>query len=568
MEGADSDAPTAPQEPIKIEIEKFTGKKTWLGGYRHKLNDKEFHTAETQTNRKVKTCTAVRFCRETQTVFQSDATFQTPQDAATQMTRPGVHVSTQNDKVIIPGEYTLAETIERRRKEAAIIIQKYFRRYLSQQIVNQLKIDKVRYEKWVVEEKARLEEEREKRRERNIKGRLNPRTERDFELVWSALGTWRQEQIAHIQANAQTPVEQKAALAILQEQVAQLVAAIGRHKTRAAEEAKEAGIKRFLDRCAAPRKWKAKGGKWVEMINWTGEPGKFEMDTGYTLRAKELRDLYHTLEMESLTIEERVDALLSLKHCAAGVPDCKLTKEIINLCEREAELLMRGINPGLLSGLRARILHLFLQFCKEPKFNPEAARHLKVPQDPEVLRGRVVKMKASSSYLSNWPLASWPFAAPANFEFSAARAGKVDPNLKPETVNIKQIMRDLRKNESDSETAFILSEGDVQHLVQNIWSSKSALSYSDEELVLCKWDPAKPWTPWNCFLITKHENEAHQSLTSPEEGYGPVMFQKVHRKHLMARQYFSRIEGMARHLREQLGYGIKQEVTGTQIRSK
>ena len=161
--------------------------------------------------------------------------------------------------MIIPGEYTLAETIERRRKEAAIIIQKYFRRYLSQQIVNQLKIDKVRwvrtsrsqlrvlssdifsiwayfllfrYEKWVVEEKARLEEEREKRRERNIKGRLNPRTERDFELVWSALGTWRQEQIAHIQANAQTPVEQKAALAILQEQVAQLVAAIGRHKTR------------------------------------------------------------------------------------------------------------------------------------------------------------------------------------------------------------------------------------------------------------------------------------------------------------------------------------------------
>ena len=90
----------------------------------------------------------------------------------------------------------------------------------------------LRYEKWVVEEKARLEEEREKRRERNIKGRLNPRTERDFELVWSALGTWRQEQIAHIQANAQTPVEQKAALAILQEQVAQLVAAIGRHKTR------------------------------------------------------------------------------------------------------------------------------------------------------------------------------------------------------------------------------------------------------------------------------------------------------------------------------------------------
>lgn len=70
--------------------------------------------------------------------------------------------------------------------------------------------------------------------------------------------------------------------------------------------------------------------------------------------------------------------------------DCKLTKEIISLCEREAELLMRGINPALLSGLRARILHLFLQFCREPKFNPEAARHLKVPQGVYFLSTSVI----------------------------------------------------------------------------------------------------------------------------------------------------------------------------------
>ena len=75
-------------------------------------------------------------------------------------------------------------------------------------------------------------------------------------------------------------------------QVAQLVAAIGRHKTRAAEEHKELKIEKFLDSCAAPRRWKARDGKWVSMVNWVGENGKFEMDTGFTLRAKELRDLY------------------------------------------------------------------------------------------------------------------------------------------------------------------------------------------------------------------------------------------------------------------------------------
>ena len=65
------------------------------------------------------------------------------------------------------------------------------------------------------------------------------------------------------------------------------------NRTRAAEEQKEQRISKFLDACAAPRKWKARDGKWVQMVNWTQpENGKFEMDTGYTLRAKELRDLY------------------------------------------------------------------------------------------------------------------------------------------------------------------------------------------------------------------------------------------------------------------------------------
>jgi len=561
-------APSATQNGPPVQVEKFAGRKNWLGGFRHKISDKEFHNAETQTNRKIKISTAPRNCRETQTYFQRHKELQTAQDAATQMTKPGVHVSTKEDKIIIPGPYTMVDTIERRRQAAAIVIQKYFRRYLAIEIVKHLKIDKIRYEEWVASEKLRLEDEREKRKERNLEGRLNPRTERDFELVWAALESWRAEQIQQINETAKSAVEQKAALATLQEQVAQLVAAIGRHKTRAAEEAKEKKTQKFLDACAAPRRWKARDGKWVEMVNWTGEPGKFEMDTGYTLRAKELRDLYNTLKMDELNTEERIDALLSLKNIAAGVPDCKLTKEIISLCEREAELLMRGINPSLLSGLRARILHLFLQFCREPKFNPEAARHLKVPQDAEVLRGRVVKMNATSNYLSHWPLIAWPFAAPQDFELTAANKGKVERNPKPEVVDIKQIIKDLRNNESDSDTVFILSEGDIRHLVQNIWSLKSALSHSDEDLVLCRWRQSKAWSPWNCFLITKNELEAHNSLSSPEEGYGPVMFQKVHRKHLQARQYFSRIAGMAQHLREQFGTGINQQVTGTSIKQK
>ena len=58
--------------------------------------------------------------------------------------------------------------------------------------------------------------------------------------------------------------------------------------------------------------------------------------------------------------------------------DCKLTQEIIELIDREADLLMRGVRDGNLEGLRKRISTLFLQYIKTPTFNPEAARLLKV----------------------------------------------------------------------------------------------------------------------------------------------------------------------------------------------
>lgn len=52
---------------------------------------------------------------------------------------------------------------------------------------------------------------------------------------------------------------------------------------------------------AAPRRWIAFDGK------------KTEMDTPYTLRAQQLRDIYTTLTMPNLATDERLDILLTLK---------------------------------------------------------------------------------------------------------------------------------------------------------------------------------------------------------------------------------------------------------------
>ena len=53
---------------------------------------------------------------------------------------------------------------------------------------------------------------------------------------------------------------------------------------------------------AAPKKWKGFDGKHTEM------------DTPFTIRAKELRDIYNSINMKYLTQDERLDVLLTLKH--------------------------------------------------------------------------------------------------------------------------------------------------------------------------------------------------------------------------------------------------------------
>jgi hypothetical protein len=56
-----------------------------------------------------------------------------------------------------------------------------------------------------------------------------------------------------------------------------------------------------------------------------------------------------------------------------------LTREIVELIQREQELLRRGRNEKMLTGSRQRLSNLFLQFLETPEFNPEAAKFQEVP---------------------------------------------------------------------------------------------------------------------------------------------------------------------------------------------
>lgn len=58
----------------------------------------------------------------------------------------------------------------------------------------------------------------------------------------------------------------------------------------------------MTSQCAEPKKWRAFDGKVTQM------------DTQFTIRAKELRDLYSSITRAQFTKDERLDVLLTLKH--------------------------------------------------------------------------------------------------------------------------------------------------------------------------------------------------------------------------------------------------------------
>lgn len=110
---------------------------------------------------------------------------------------------------------------------------------------------------------------------------------------------------------------------------------------------KEDKIGKFLKAMSDPKLWKRSDGRFTEV------------HTPFTTRAKELMDLYNGLKLPFLSLDDRLDVLLHTKWTVKEF-DCNLTREIIDLIDREADMLNRGRTETSLEGLRKRLANLFL----------------------------------------------------------------------------------------------------------------------------------------------------------------------------------------------------------------
>ncbi|NXP15520.1 IQUB protein, partial [Thinocorus orbignyianus] len=516
-------------QDVIVKIERPTYQKPFLGGFKNRITGVEFHNAGSQTLPKKRPEKEIQlFCRETQTVFEKNKPQQTRNTTSTQMTKIGVYVSNVTDKLIIPGKYLTAEEYHKRRLEAVIVLQKYFRRWLAINVVQNLREEKRLRLAWEAQEELQKKREKEEKLRREHERRLNPRTKDDFELLYHALESWRQEETERI-SRTLTGAERKAAFCGLLEQEAQLIASIGKHKLNADEENQQKAILRFLDKCAQPKRWRGRDGKVTEM------------DTQYTLRARELLELYRSISMNDIPKEERLDVLLTLR---------RTVEEIVELIEREVDLMSREVKECNLEGLRKRICTLFLQYIKTPEFNPEVARILKVPPDPLKLYKNVNFCHGCENYLC-----SSEFPVPAN-SCTIGRCRlccKLDNEARRREAFLKYklILENLRKSEADyqddAKIVFLVQHQDLQYMIENIWACQSALSACSDlyDLVMVRWDKQREWSPWNTILLTKDEADAHLKLCDLEKAYEEAFIHRIKHKHIWAKYYFAQVPAMA-----------------------
>uniref|UniRef100_A0A3Q4HB78 IQ motif and ubiquitin domain containing n=1 Tax=Neolamprologus brichardi TaxID=32507 RepID=A0A3Q4HB78_NEOBR len=489
-------------QEVVVEIERPRHQKAFLGGYRHRLTGLEYHHAAVQTLPRRRPDRGVAVFN-----FWCLKWFRCLQSRSLSYTQ-----SIQCD---------------------VIRLQTFARRWLAQQAVDRLRKERARRLAWLeMQERRRNEEKEEQLRDRRNRW-LNPKRQEDFNLLYQALEKWRSEEEQRISSSLRG-AERKAALCALLDQEMDLIAAIGRHHIAVHSDNYDKAVRNFLDKSASPHRRRAADGRLIEI------------ETQNTIRARELRDLYNSISLTTVSQEQRLHFLMTLKHTVKE-QECALTRDIVDLVDREVDLMTRGVKSAKLEGLRTRICTLLLQYIKTPAFNPEVAKLLKVPQNPSQLKNDMILCQYCHRYLR---LKDFIMSASGSLNRQCHQCARLNniARSRDDFTLYKSLLMRLRADEqrlnAEAKIPFLLEVQDMQYLVEAVWASRSALSANVDlyNLVFVRWDRQKDWSPWNCILLSKEETSAHL------ETYDTTLIHEIERKHAKARRHFSQVPVMSEQL--------------------
>lgn len=366
-------------------------RKKYLGGYRNKKTGATFHHASSQTTRVARWTEADRkLTRETQTVKVQLRSMQAVREAGTQMPRPDLVVDGARDRAVAPRPYVTAAEVWALKERKAIVIQRYTRGWFARRRAARLRADKRAREESARAEAERRAESEEARTLREIQRRMHPKTREDFEILRSEVEKWRDQETRRIKGLGLDADQEHLSLEELLYKETKLLQTIDRLKVQAQDEIRAGKVEVVLQSMAAPRKWAVGDGSVVEV------------HTPFTTRARELMQLYQGLTLPVSTVDARLNVLLHVKYTVKEF-DCSLTREIVDLVDREADLLNR-VRTGI------RYCSSWIKYTAPLSINVILSSHTAPvyppsPSAPRAARSTPWRACGNASPTSSWP--SW-----------------------------------------------------------------------------------------------------------------------------------------------------------------
>lgn len=235
-----------------------------------------------------------------------------------------------------------------------------------------------------------------------------------------------------------------------------------------------------------------------------------KMHTERTQKGERYKELYLYMLRRDLPNDQRLTLLLSVKYALRN-HYCRLVQELIELLDQECELLIRNFGNSNLDILRKRQQLLLLEHVKNVQCHDCPVVPIRKHKDVEMLycyRCRRIK------FCYDFPLRSClektlKLCLSCSF-IDLTTAPFI--NIAPYRIMLEFILKKERELRTESCMMYMITDHDIQYIVDVIWHGHSILTENRDlyDLRLVRWRIHEPWSPWNCALFSAMSAKAHE----------------------------------------------------------
>jgi len=486
---------------VVVEVQRAGGAsaKPFLGGLRDVCSGVTFHHAATQTDRVDRASSVPQFSRDTQAGIRRH---QATATLAEHIVQTDDALNFTGAYIVLRGDAERFEADRMKRFRSACILQRCLRTWVTKR----------------KEQRAAEAAEATPTPHFPEEQSVSDAGEPDIQTLLNAVYEWRREEEERLQKITAVLTQRAERLDVLAEEARRL-AQVDAVRVQRREARRRRRQEALLRKAARPKSWRGYKGR------------RLEADTPLILRYRRLLELYETT-IQAWNIDP--DSLWATADALEELTEIMTTSDIIRLetllRRRAAYLERRAGVEG--TALLERVRDLFLEVAQiEQSGQPPVAtcrscgRPLPARNFAHSMRTRSMRRCATCTRLSTAP---WDLATDNKLKRLTEMMRKHETNM-PGGLKLP----------AGSQPAFMLQPEDIRLLATRIWPGRSVLggALELERLRFGRWDCWKPFSPWNCVLLTSSELTAHVRSTvpcGPEMVYAPPLIARIRRRHLQA----------------------------------